>query len=154
VRACYAALAQQLVHPLSLYSALYWDAMLHHLRQEASLTHARAEAAMTIATDQEFPQVAQAIPRRGWALIARRHWEGGIAQLHQGLVACGVTRDRPYYLALLAEASAKVHAMPRSCALCWQATRGPELDGVRWLLYSCGVRGQGLILLRPPSLPS
>src|SRR5439155_26898044 len=61
------ALAQQLAHPLSLTFALYWAAVLHHLRREAPLTQARAEAAMTIATDQEFPQhFAQATPLRGW----------------------------------------------------------------------------------------
>jgi hypothetical protein len=43
--------------------ALYWAAILHHLRREAPLTLARAEAAMTIATDQRFPQqYAEAAP--------------------------------------------------------------------------------------------
>jgi hypothetical protein len=45
------ALAQQLSHPLSLTIALYWAAILHHLRREAPQTHARTEATMTIATD-------------------------------------------------------------------------------------------------------
>ena len=58
--------------------ALYWAAVLHHLRREAPLTQARAEAAMTIATDQGFPQqVAQAMPLRGWALAASGHGEEG-----------------------------------------------------------------------------
>ena len=106
------ALAQQLAHPFSLTLALYWAAMLHHLRREAPLTQARAEAAMTIATDQGFPQqFAQATPLRGWALAASGHGEEGITQIQQGLAAyraTGATRDRPYYLALLAEASAQV----------------------------------------------
>ena len=70
------ALAQQLAHPLSLTLALYWAAMLHHLRREAPLTQARAEAAMTIATDQEFP----ATSRAGHApagLGAGREWARG-----------------------------------------------------------------------------
>jgi predicted ATPase len=64
---------------------------------------------MTIATDQGFPlPLAEAVPLRGWALAASGHWEGGIVQIHQGLAAyqtTGATAERPYYLALLAEAS-------------------------------------------------
>ena len=82
------ALAQQLAHPLSLTLALYWAAVLHHLRREAPLTQAHAEAAMTIATDQEFPeQLARAMPLRGWALAASGHGEEGITQIQQGLAA-------------------------------------------------------------------
>jgi hypothetical protein len=103
-------LAQQLAHPLSLRIAVYWAAMLHHMRGEAPLTQTRAEAAMTIVIDQEFSrEFAQAMPLQGWALAASGQGEEGIAQLHQGLAAYGVTRaarDRPYYLALLPEASA------------------------------------------------
>src|SRR5207237_7322395 len=104
------ALAQQLAHPLSLTFALYWAAVLHHLRREAPLTQARAKAAMTIATDQEFPlHLARATPLRGWALAASGHGDEGRAQIQQGLAAyqaTGATRDRLYYLTLLAEASA------------------------------------------------
>ena len=105
-------LAQQLAQPYTLTFALYFAAVVHHLRREVALTQARAEALMTVATDQEFPlYVAQAMPLRGWTLVERGQGEEGIAQIHQGLAAyqaTGATRDRPYYLALLAEASAKV----------------------------------------------
>src|SRR5262249_33638445 len=90
---------------------LYWAAVLHHLRREVPLTQARAEAAMTIASDQEFPQYfAQATLLRGWTLAESVQGEEGITQIQQGLAASrvtGATRDRPYYLALLAEASAQ-----------------------------------------------
>jgi predicted ATPase/class 3 adenylate cyclase len=105
------ALAQQLAHPLSLALALYWAAILHHLRREAPLTQAHADALMTIATDQGFSVLlAQAMPLLGWARAARGHGEEGIMQIQQGLAAyegTGAARDRPYYLALLAEASAQ-----------------------------------------------
>jgi predicted ATPase len=105
-------LAQQLAHPFSLTLALYWAAVLHHLRQEAPLTQTRAEAAMTIATDQGLSQLlAQATSLRGWALAASGQGEEGIAQIHQHLAAyraTGATRDRPYHLSLLAEACAQV----------------------------------------------
>jgi len=106
------ALAQQLAHPLSLAFVLWWAAVLYHLRREAPLTQARAEAAMTIATDQGFSlQLARATPLRGWALAASGQGEEGRAQICQGLAtyqATGATAYRPYYLALLAEASAQV----------------------------------------------
>jgi predicted ATPase len=105
-------LAQQLAHPLSLAHALYWAAVLHHLRREAPLTQARAEAVMTIATEQELPgPLARAMPLRGWALAASGHGEEGITQLQKGLASSrtrGAARERPYHLALLAEASAQV----------------------------------------------
>src|SRR4029434_1190340 len=105
------ALAQQLAHPLSLGIALYWAAMLHHMRREAPLTQARAEALMTLATDQGFAVlVASAMPLLGWARVAREHGEEDIRQIQQGLAAYeagGDARDRPYYQALLAEACAQ-----------------------------------------------
>ena len=68
---------------------------------------------MIIATDQEFPeQLAWITPLRGWALAASGHREEGITQIQQGLAATqamGATVHQPYYpyfLALLAEASA------------------------------------------------
>jgi len=105
------ALAQQLAHAISLTQALYRAAVLHHLRREAPLTQARAEAALTIATDRGLPlHVARATSLRGWTLAARGHGDEGRAQIQQGLTtsqATGATRDRPYHLALLAEASAQ-----------------------------------------------
>jgi predicted ATPase len=104
-------LAQQLTHPFSLAFALYWAAVIHHLRREASLSQARAEAAMAVATDQKFPQyLARAMPLRGWARAACGHGEEGITQIQQGLAnfqVTGVARDRPYHLALLAEVCAQ-----------------------------------------------
>jgi predicted ATPase len=100
-------LAQQLVHPFSLTLALYWAAVLHHLRRETPLAQARAEAAMTIATDQELSALlARATPLRGWALATSGHAEEGITQIRQGLAASqamAAMEDRPYHLALLAE---------------------------------------------------
>jgi predicted ATPase len=107
------ALALQLADPYSLTHALFWAAVLHHLRREASLTQAHAEAAMTVATDQEFPeQLAWVTPLRGWALAAQGQGAAGITQIQQGLAAAqamGATVHQayyPYFLALLAEASA------------------------------------------------
>jgi predicted ATPase len=130
------ALAQQLAHPFSLTVALYWAAILHHLRREASLTQTHAEAAITLATDQEFPQqVAIAMPLRGWALAASGQGEEGIAQIHQGLAADGATRlprDRPYYLALLAEASAPAGQTIAGLEAVTEALAMMAKSAVRW----------------------
>jgi predicted ATPase len=130
------ALAQQLAHPHSLQLALYWAAVLHHQRREVSLAQAHAEAAMSIAADQEFPQpVALAMPLRGWALAASGQGEEGIAQIQQGLAAyraTRATRDRPYYLALLAEASVPAGQTATGLAVVTEALTTVAKSAVRW----------------------
>jgi predicted ATPase len=81
------ALAQQVAHPNTLTRALYWAALLHHLRREAPLTQARAEASITVASDYELTGQTGAMPLRGWALAASGHGEEGRAQIKQGLAA-------------------------------------------------------------------
>ncbi len=130
------ALAQQLAHPFSLGFTLRWAAVLHHLRQEVPLTQARAEATMIIATDHGFPQqLVQATILRGWALAACGHGEEGRAQIHQGLAsyqAMGATAERPYYLALLAEASAKVGQTAEGLEALTEALATLAKSRVRW----------------------
>jgi len=128
------ALAQQLAHPYNLTLALHWAAVLHHLRREAPLTQVRAEAAMTIATDQGI-SLSGAIPLRGWALAAHGQGEEGLMQLQQGLGASratGPTRDRPYHLGLLAEASAQVGQSATGLKALAKALATLPESGVRW----------------------
>jgi predicted ATPase len=113
-------LAQELVHPRSLCSALAFAAWLHHLRREGHLTQERAEAAIALGVEQGlavFPTLGTIF--RGWALAQRSaeptsrrgQREEGIAQMRQGLTAwraTGAAVFQPYGLALLAEASAQV----------------------------------------------
>ena len=91
---------------------------------------------MTIAIDQEFPrEFAQAMPLRGWALAVSGQGEEGIAQIHQGLAAYGATRatrDRPYYLALLAEASAQVGQTTEGLEAVTEALATVAQSAVRW----------------------
>ena len=91
---------------------------------------------MTIATEQGFPQqLATATPLRGWALAASGHGEEGIAQIQQGLAtyqAIGATRDRPYSLALLAEASAQVGQTAEGLEAVAEALATVAQSGVRW----------------------
>jgi predicted ATPase len=130
------AMAQQLAHPFSLTLALFWAAMLHHLRREAPLTQTRAEATMTIATDQGFSELfARVTPLRGWALTACGHGEEGRAQIQQGLAASqaiGSARDRPYNLALLAEASAQEGQTTEGLEALAEALATLPKSGARW----------------------
>ena len=129
-------MAQQRAHPFSLALALYWAAVLHHLRREAPLTQARAEAAMTIATDQELSALlARATPLRGWALATSGHEEDGITQIRQGLAASqamGAMVDRPYHLALLSEASAKGGQTTEGLEALAEALATLDKSGMRW----------------------
>jgi predicted ATPase len=128
------ALAQQLAHPYTLLQALYWAAVLHHLRREAPLTQARAEAAMALAADQGFPR-RQVIPLRGWALAARGHGEAGLTQLQQGLGPSGgarATRDRAYRLSLLAEVSAQAGQPAAGLEALAEALATLPTSGGRW----------------------
>ena len=144
------ALAQQLAHPVSLTMALYWAAVVHHLRREVPLTQARAEAAMIIATDQGFPQyLAQAIPLLGWALTVHGQGEEGIVKIHQGLAsyqATGATANRPYYLSLLAEASTKVGQTAEGLEALAEALATVAKSRVRWWEAElCRLRGELLL---------
>ena len=102
------SLAQELAHPFSLAFALAFAAWLHQLRQEGPATHERAVALMTLATEQGFPfWSAWSTILQGWAFAAQGQRAEGIAQMRQGIAAwraTGAELQRPYYLALLAEA--------------------------------------------------
>jgi predicted ATPase len=101
-------LAQELSHPFSLAFALAFAAWLHQLRREGQATQEGAAAAMALSTDQGFPfWGAWGTILRGWALAEQGQSTEGIAQMRQGIAAwraTGAELQRPYYLALLAEA--------------------------------------------------
>jgi class 3 adenylate cyclase/predicted ATPase len=105
-------LAQELTHPFSLAIAFNFVAVVHQYRREAQAVQERAEAQMTLSTEQNFPQwMAFGKALRGWALTLQGEGTEGIAQIHQGLAAyssVGGNLQRPYFLALLAEAYGKV----------------------------------------------
>jgi predicted ATPase len=112
-------LARELAHPFSLGFALFLTSWVPQFRREGLLTHERAEAAIALAAEHRFAVFgAGGTIFRGWALAAQsielgpgqEPREEGIAQLQQGMAAwraTGAEALRPYYLALLAEASGK-----------------------------------------------
>jgi predicted ATPase/class 3 adenylate cyclase len=101
-------MAQELAHPFSQAYALLFAAFGHQFRREAQATHMRAEASYVLAGEQGFAfMVALGTVLRGWALAAQGQSDAGIVQMCEGMAACrttGAEADRPYYLALVAEA--------------------------------------------------
>ena len=91
---------------------------------------------MTLATEHDFlQQLERARPIRGWALAVSGHGEEGITQIRQALAAdrsTGSTRDRPYYLALLAEASGEVGQATEGLEALAEALAMLPKSGVRW----------------------
>jgi class 3 adenylate cyclase/predicted ATPase len=100
--------AQELAHAHDLAFTLCYAAQLHQLRREGPLTLELAEAAITLSIEHGFAlYVARGAPLRGWALAEQGQGEAGMAQIYQGLTAwraTGAEVQRPYWLALLAEA--------------------------------------------------
>src|SRR5262249_44223792 len=101
-------LAYDLTHPYSLAYALMFAAWVQQFRREGQATQARAEALCVLAKEQEFAfLLAVGTMHRGWALAEQGQSSEGIAQLRDGLAAyraTGAEVDRPYLLALLAQA--------------------------------------------------
>ena len=91
---------------------------------------------MTLATEHDFPQhLERGILLRGWAHAVSGHGEEGITQIRQALAAyrsTGSTRDRPYYLALLAEASGEVGQATEGLEALAEALAMLAKGGVRW----------------------
>jgi len=106
------SLAQELDHPFSIAFALNHTARVHQHCREVKETHAMAERLITLASERGLAQwMATGKLLRGWVLAEQGQGEVGIAQMDQGMAAYRVTGSQlglPHYLALLAEAYAKV----------------------------------------------
>jgi len=101
-------LARTLAHPFSLAFALHWATTIHQWRREAPAAQEQAEMSTAFSREQEFALwVPGGTVLRGWALTAQGQLEEGIAHMRQGMTAwqaTGAEADRPYFLALMAEA--------------------------------------------------
>ena len=100
-------LGQELAHPHSVASALYFAAELHQLRREGQAAQERAEMEIVLAEEHGSAQwLARGTILRGWALAWQGQGAEGLAQMCQGLSAfraTGAEGRRTYFLALLAE---------------------------------------------------
>ena len=103
--------AQARLHPFSLAYALNWAAVIHQHRQEVQATQERAEAVMALSTAQGFTHlVAFGTVLQGWARAEQGQRTEGMTQMHRGLAAwraTGAGLHQPYFLALMAAASAQ-----------------------------------------------
>ena len=102
------SLAKDPTRSYSLANAQSQLAILHQLRQEEEATLEWANQTITLAREQGYPYrcaVGQVL--RGWALARTGAYDQGIRTLQEGMNGCaavGAELDRPYHLALLAEA--------------------------------------------------
>lgn len=106
------SLAQEVAHPSSVAYALMCAAWSHLLRREEQQAQEQAEAAMALSTEHGIPLFfAMSTIYRGWALAQHGQGVEGLTHVRQGLAtfrAMGSEMFAPFYLTLLAEASATV----------------------------------------------
>ena len=147
-------LAQQLAHPFSLGYALSAAAKFHQLRREAHCTQACAETVLSLAQEQGFSHwLAYGACYRGWALAQQGQAKEGIEQITQGSLAyraTGAELNRPYFLALIAEAYGTIAQPESGLTVLMEALTLAETTGDRWYdpeLY----RLKGALLLQQNS---
>jgi predicted ATPase len=91
---------------------------------------------ITLCGEQGFPfWLAWGTIIRGWALAEQSQGEEGIAQMRQGLAAwraTGAELQRPYYLALLAEAYGKIGQAEEGLSALAEALAVVHKTGERW----------------------
>ncbi|MEH2534478.1 class 3 adenylate cyclase/predicted ATPase [Bradyrhizobium sp. AZCC 1588] len=129
-------MARELSHPFSLVLALVFAAMIYQHRREAEPAREHAEAAIAVCAEHGIaPHLAAAASvLRGWAIAVRGQAVEGIAEIRDGLAAVqptGVRIRRPFYLALLAEASARAGEIEQGLTALAEAVAAVEETGER-----------------------
>ena len=147
------ALAQQSGDPSSLVHAQFFGAVLSQYRRDAAETYARADALTAFATTQGLVHhAAYGRILLGWALARQGDATTGVAHMQQGLAALqqtGLKLYRPYFLALLAEASGQAGQPEAGLTILAEALALVAATEERWWeaeLY----RLQGAMLLQRP----
>jgi predicted ATPase len=129
------ALAQQSGDPSSLVHAQFFGAMLSQYRRDAAATYAGADALTAFATTQGLVHhAAYGRILLGWALARQGDATTGVAHMQQGLDAIhdtGLKLYRPYFLALLAEASGQV-GQPETVTILAEALALVAATEERW----------------------
>ena len=117
--------AGDLDHAFSTAFALNVAAWHHQYRREEATTQERADEAIVLSGEQNLVFfMAMGTILRGWALTEQGEIEAGITEMNQGLEiykATGAELLLPYWLALLAEATAKDRKFKESLALVTEA---------------------------------
>jgi predicted ATPase/DNA-binding winged helix-turn-helix (wHTH) protein len=130
-------LAQELAHPPSLAFVLFFVTVVHQFRREPQAAGEQAEALVALCTAHGFAlYLATGIIFRGGAMAAQGHAEEAIVLIQQGLAALQATGAvglwRPYFLTLLAEATAQAGQPEVGGRLLAEAQTVLETTGERW----------------------
>ncbi len=128
-------LAQELSHPYSLAFVLFIAAWIHQYRREEQAAQERAEEMMRLCREHGFPfWLAEGTILQGWALVEQGQQREGVVQIRQGVSAhreTGVELAQPYFLAVLAEAYAKVEKGEEALAVLAEALAMVQNKGER-----------------------
>ena len=129
-------------------------AFLHQLRREVEATASWSGRAIALAVEHGYPY-REAVGKvlHGWAMARMGKIEPGIAELKAGIEGCrasGAELDRPYHLALLAEAHLLARDHQSAAAALREAIQ--QVESARSFFYEAELwRLQG-VLLRTVSL--
>jgi tetratricopeptide (TPR) repeat protein len=126
--------ADGIAHPLSLVSALLWNAMLHLDRGEPDLALQRLGAAEAVVAEQRIGFFFEPRFFRGAALCAHGAFDEAAACLREGLATqLGTLWYRPYGFAKLAEALARHGEHREALAAVKDGREAQEESGcLRW----------------------
>jgi DNA-binding winged helix-turn-helix (wHTH) protein/tetratricopeptide (TPR) repeat protein len=124
------ALAEDDARPSSLASVWAQRAFLHQLRGEKKATRFWAERSIRLAAAHGL-RYREAVGKvfHGWAQAQLGHLEPGIAELREGIAGCdaaGAELDRPFHLALLADAYIRARNRQEATATLRQALEQTE----------------------------
>jgi predicted ATPase/DNA-binding winged helix-turn-helix (wHTH) protein len=147
------ALAQQLGHPPNLVYAQCFGAFLAQYCRDAATTYDRADAVTAFATAQGLEHnVVFGRILLGWALAMQGDAATGVAHIQAGLETVqrtGLKLYRPYFLALLAEASGQAGQPEAGLTALAEAMTLIAATEERW--WEAEVyRLQGVLLLQLP----
>jgi predicted ATPase/DNA-binding winged helix-turn-helix (wHTH) protein len=130
------ASAEEPLPPYTLAHASNLVAVVHHLRREEHLAEQHAEAGMRLSEEHGFAmELGRGTILRGWALVVQGQEEEGLAQMRHGLAAyraTGAEAWRPFYLALLADASGKAGQVLEGTRLLTEALVLAQDIGGHW----------------------
>jgi predicted ATPase len=130
-------LARGLEHPMSLAQALTYGNWVSMLRRDPGPVGKNAEEAIHVATEHGITMlIGRNQIAGGWAVAQRGEWDAGIAQIREGLVACGQTGSRmgeTFYMALLAETLLGAGQIDDAIVAIGQAKDAVEATDERWI---------------------
>jgi DNA-binding winged helix-turn-helix (wHTH) protein/predicted ATPase/type II secretory pathway predicted ATPase ExeA len=144
-------LAEDLGIPWPLVGIRAVAAFVHQFRREADLVKRRAEESLALAREHGFRYwAAVAGILRGWAMNAQGFGEEGLDELGRGLstyLEMDIKIDRPYFLALLAEARARLGRVDEGLEAATEALA--LVQGSRSFFYEAEIhRLRGALILQ------